>query len=109
MSFKDLTSIRNIVNVIPNVVLLYKDFASDNFDAAMITETRELLFDAYSHEALKKPANESVVSQLRELRLLFEEAVADRTTGQRWTQEHLEAKLEEFNSVVDAIIIVLKE
>jgi len=108
MAFGDLTSIRNILNVIPNVVLLYKDFASDNFDTSMITETRELLFTAHSHEVRKGISNDVVIAQVRELRMLFEAAVVDRTSGQRWMQEQLEARLEEFNSAVDAIIIALR-
>ncbi len=81
----DSTTYKNLTDLKPEVVALYRTFTAGALDEARVAQVALKLDQAYEYEKGKGGRNHLTVDQFEAIRRIFQRAVLNRRNGGKWT------------------------
>lgn len=105
LSYYDSTTYKNLTDLKPEVVELYKTFTSDNLDMNQISTIRLKMAQVYEYEKGKGEQNLETTKQIKKIQDIFDNHVNDRKNKGKWSSINLNNNEE---NIIDAFDIAIQ-
>lgn len=104
-TYYDPTTYKNLTDLKPKVSALYDTFTRDSVEVSDISAIRLNLAQIYEYEKGKGIKNSETSKQISIIQNMYEEAVKDRLSKGKWSDEHLSNKKQ---NIMDAFDIAIQ-
>jgi len=104
ITYYDPTTYKNLTDLKPEVIMLYRTFTRDSIDSAKFDLVRLKLSQIYEYEKGKGSKNIETCKQVEIINKIYERHVKDRITNGKWNQTNLRDSIQNISEAFDIAI-----